>query len=209
MKSSIITPVLKALFESSLVRELILCVIALLAFCYFAHGQSQPRDTILLDSVISSVDTTVDTSYSTLMDAESISKFAIQSPVNTLDLSDLKPRQKMRLVRQLQRLTAKNQRLYIRVITRTIRAESKYDYKRDIALAKIQARLVEDSIKYNAKIRSAEIDAHIRTTRITAKFETKQKRIESSVGKLVGWLSFSVLMNVLLMWGTVKRMLGK
>lgn len=209
MKSSIITPVLKALFESSLVRELILCVIALLAFCYFAHGQSQPRDSILLDSVISSVDTTIDTSYSTLMDAESISKFAIQSPVNTLDLSDLKPRQKMRLVRQLQRLTAKNQRLYIRVITRTIRAESKYDYKRDIALAKIQARLVEDSIKYNAKIRSSEIDAHIRTTRITAKFETKQKRIESSVGKLVGWLSFSVLMNVLLMWGTVKRMLNK
>jgi len=208
MKASIITPVLKALFESSLVRELILCVIALLAFCYFAHGQSQPRDSILPDSVFSSIqDTTVDTSYTTLLDASNINKFEIASPVHSLDLTDFKPRQKMRLVKQLQRLTAKNQRLYLKVITRTIRSESKYAYKETISLAKINAKIIEDSLKYHNKLRDLEIDGQIRITRITEKFETKQKRIEANIGKLVAWLSFSVLMNVFLMAALIRRIL--
>lgn len=188
-------------------KELFVFSLCFLAFSLVSHCQPPVSSSIYIDTV-STIDSTADTTTTSLLDVDNINKFQLASPVNTLDLSDLSPRQKMRLVRQLQRLSAKNQRFYMRVITRTIRTKEKYSYKETINLAKINARIVHDSLKYYNNLRDVELDAQVREHRITARFETKQKRIESHVSAMVAWLSFSVLINVLLMYLYLRKILA-
>jgi hypothetical protein len=175
-------------------RQLITMI--LLVACLGSNAQ-EADSTVL-------VDTTISTTYSAL-DAENINKLRLESPVHNLDLSDLKPRQKMKLVKQLQKLEAANQKFYLKVVTKTIIKQDNNATRLTKALAQIQAERLEDSMKYAKRIIELEKKYETRQLRIEERNETKQLAIEKNAANMRKWLLLSLAANFIFTFFSVRK----
>lgn len=170
-------------------KELLLFSISFLSFCGL-FGQA--------DSIV------VDSSYTNISPAEvqALNALRINSPAHNLDLSNLRPRQKMKLVRQLQKKEASIRETYIKTVYKTIFKTRKIDLEYMRKMQQDSMKHAEAIIKLQRKIAQDSLDH----SEAMEQYKTRQLRIEKRVSSLYGWISFSVLINLVFLGISLRKM---